>query len=284
MDGETTTEVETPNFDSAKADRVADLLEYLCDITQYKPPEPKNDNLEQMGFFVGCCFPGCIGWLLLVLAFMNESALGLIATSIAMVMCLSWWLYSQHRVSDGEHSPAYAEFKEMRTRLAGKVDASHILDLIYLCQGMVSWGRTVVPAAATTEALPLIGPEHMASFNDNDRLYLCELTSRHFPYELRLAAIQALEHVGRGDAVRMLSALANDNKANIKLRAEAKRVLPILQAREATERPSRTLLRAADSTGQEQLLRPAGNSQSDPSDLLRPMDEESPVDQPNQQT
>ena len=135
-------------------------------------------------------------------------------------------------------------------------------------------------AAQETLALlfSLIGPEDAGLISPRaERYLLADLNAN--PPERTLRIVRALEFIGTGQAARPVSRLtrlrpgANDSFARMELRAEAERILPILEERSRQEQHAGLLLRAADHppTPTEALLRPSQERLETPAEqLLRP--------------
>lgn len=124
-----------------------------------------------------------------------------------------------------------------------------------------------------TRMLPLLASEDYGIFNESTCRRLSRLLQEG-DRKLTLAILRSLEFVGGGAMAQPVERLLRQEFTG-EIREEAERVLPVLQARQAQERASSHLLRAASTPEilQDTLLRPAQNRpETAPEQLLRPMD------------
>jgi hypothetical protein len=92
---------------------------------------------------------------------------------------------------------------------------------------------------------------------------------------IAIAVLTVLERIGTKADLISVTAVARkpaDTVQEQQVKQKAVALIPILKARESG--PPDTLLRPSEPPGHESLLRPSGDSPSDPSSLLRPADEE----------
>lgn len=97
------------------------------------------------------------------------------------------------------------------------------------------------------------------------------------PSITKLAALRALEFVGDSSSLPVIAMYAEDLEVPTEgeMQPEARRIYPILKARIEAEAAAAKLLRPAEATSGQDLLRPAATSGEDaPDHLLRPVPEE----------
>ncbi len=136
---------------------------------------------------------------------------------------------------------------------------------------------TVGAAKALLAILPYVGPNQYGMLDERTEKYVERLLSSS-GIPLVLALIRALEHIGTGKSVAPLERLAELSDGYDRapeIRAEARRVLPVLQERKRQAEAHMHLLRPAQSgnTGSETLLRATSTqAENDESarQLLRP--------------
>lgn len=132
-----------------------------------------------------------------------------------------------------------------------------------------------------TTLLPLLDAKDVDLLPDRKRQQLTGALGLHGT-GLDLAILRSLEFIGTGASVAAVERLAS-RSAVPAVRAEAKRILPILQLRHKMERSSAILLRPSGIPGlqPEELLRASTETHSAADELLRP-DNDRPDDRPRQ--
>jgi hypothetical protein len=130
---------------------------------------------------------------------------------------------------------------------------------------------------ALTRLLPKMTEQDLQSLTRTQALaLLIPLQEPWFDPALSISALQALEHVGDEECVRLVRQVATmsaKDEQNRKVRAAADSCLHIMLARMEKEAPARALLRASGATdGPSDLLRASGHTPGDSESLLRSTD------------
>jgi hypothetical protein len=125
--------------------------------------------------------------------------------------------------------------------------------------------------AALHATLPSLTTEHYGAFParttwDLGRLLMQYDTPMYESFVLEV--LNALEKVGDGGAIEGVGWISEMGGTE-SLREEADRVLAILCERQQQQHAAERLLRPADAASSDTLLRPAGNTETDPQRLLR---------------
>ena len=129
--------------------------------------------------------------------------------------------------------------------------------------------------SALPEAARALRPEHYGELGPEITPNLCRV-AHHRSQGLAAHALAALAKVGDGRALEDVRRIAKRGPS--RLRPWAERALPILEERHRRENAPKTLLRAAEASPDEGLLRPSGAAgHEDPDRLLRPAEDWEPV-------
>ncbi len=158
--------------------------------------------------------------------------------------------------------------------LAQVCDKRVLLDLCY----MLFWGKNPDRVAHTLFALlPTVNSQDTLLLRSTELRWLTASLSNSYPElpDFHLRVVQALEHLGNEESLPVVERLTTKG-ASESVRAEAKRILPVLRERASRQEERRNLLRASDVPAQEynSLLRPAQATHEDSEQLLRPMNGE----------
>ncbi len=120
--------------------------------------------------------------------------------------------------------------------------------------------------------LPRLTPKHYGQFRSDVVPNLCYLLE-NYRGNFVLVLLDAVQKIGDSRALLTVRRLAEKGES-AEVRAKAKEVLPILEARREQENDAHNLLRASsEPVSQKELLRPAYNvTETQPETLLRPID------------
>ena len=177
-----------------------------------------------------------------------------------------------------------AQRKERHNLFAAAADSLIVLQDKRALPGLIQIGFGHHPNRARAEAqravhslLPLLGPEDRELLQADHERHLMEALGT-VDADMTLRIVRALEFVGTGKAVRSVESLLRRASTRTVLRAEAERVLPLLQARLQQEQAVQVLLRPSQipQNTSEEMLRPVLEPIPTPAEqLLRPTSDNS---------
>ena len=132
--------------------------------------------------------------------------------------------------------------------------------------------RTAPARRAVLHLLPLVTEDDAPRFSSATRQRLMEALGRNYDNDMDMALLRVLEWMGDGQVIPRVERIAGRG-ATEELRAEAARILPVLQERQRQAQAPAMLLRPsqAQAAHPEQLLRPGCATDTTPAvQLLRP--------------